>query len=131
MIGLDTNVVIRYLVLDDPIQAAAAEKLIDSLSVEETGFISLIVITEIVWVLRSSYRYKKAEIVSVLEMLLQTRELVVEQGQLVADALRRFSDGGADFIDYLIELCAQAAGCAHTFTFDQTAASAAGMRLLR
>jgi predicted nucleic-acid-binding protein len=130
MIGLDTNVVIRYLVLDDPIQAAAAERLIDSLSAEESGFVSLVVITEIVWVLKSSYRHKKAEIVRVLETLLQTRELVVEQGQLVADALRRFSDGDADFADYLIQLCGQAAGCAHTFTFDQSAASAAGMRLL-
>jgi predicted nucleic-acid-binding protein len=87
--------------------------------------------TELIWVLRLSYRYSNAEIANVAETLLQSRELVIEQDELVADALRGFVTGSADFADYLIERAGQAAGCAHTFTFDKRAASFAGMQLLK
>ncbi|MGH9494290.1 MAG: PIN domain-containing protein [Candidatus Sulfotelmatobacter sp.] len=131
MIGLDTNVLIRYIALDDPIQTPKAERVIDSLTAQNQGFVSLVVLAEISWVLRTSYRYKKIEIVSVIQALLSSRELVVEQRELVADALRRFAASEADFDDFLIERSGHTAGCAYTCTFDQRAANATGMRLLK
>jgi len=131
MIGLDTNIVVRYLTHDDAAQTATAVKVIDSLSPDSPGFLSLIVITELVWVLEVSYRFKKNEIEQVLDMLLRSKELVVERAEIVWQALRKFSASRADFDDCLIERCGHAAECQYTVTFDQNAASAAGMKLLR
>jgi predicted nucleic-acid-binding protein len=130
MIGLDTNVLVRYLTHDDPAQAAAAMKVMNSLSFDSPGFLSLIVITELVWVLAISYRYQKREIEQVLENLLRSRELVIERADIVSQASRAFRAGRADFADYLIERCGHAAECEFTLTFDQKAATVSGMRLL-
>ncbi len=131
MIGLDTNVVVRYLTHDDSAQTAAAVRVMDSLSSDTRGFLSLIVIVELAWVLEVSYRFRKKEIEQVLETLLRSRELVIERAEVVAQALRRFSASRADFADCLIERCGHAVECKHTVTFDQKAASGAGMLLLR
>jgi predicted nucleic-acid-binding protein len=129
MIALDTNVIVRYLTHDDPAQTHAAIKLIDSLSAESPGFLSFIVVVELVWVLDRAYRFKKSEIEQVLGTLLRSKELVVERAEVVAQALRKFSSSRADFADCLIERSDHAAECEETVTFDQKAA-AAGMRLL-
>jgi predicted nucleic-acid-binding protein len=131
MIGLDTNVLVRYLTHDDPTQTAAAMRVMNSLSFDSPGFLSLIVIAELVWVLAISYRFPKKEIEEVVETLLRSKELVIERGEIVSQALRAFSTGRADFADYLIERCAYAAECQFTVTSDQRAATVAGMRLLR
>jgi predicted nucleic-acid-binding protein len=130
MTGLDTNVVVRYVTQDDPAQSAAATKLIDSLSADAPGFIAMIVVVDLVWVLQSCYDAKRDEIARVLETLLRSKEVIVERADLVWQALRRFTAGNADFADCLIERCGHAAGCHHTVTFDQNAASAAGMQPL-
>jgi predicted nucleic-acid-binding protein len=130
MIGLDTNVLVRYLTHDDPTQTAAAMRVMNSLSFDSPGFLSLIVIAELVWVLAISYRYQKKEIEQVMENLLRSKELVLERAEIVSQALRMFRGGGADFADYLIERCAHAAECQYTLTFDEKAATVAGMRLL-
>jgi len=130
MIGLDTNVLVRYITQDDPNQSRAAAKLIDSLSATTPGFITMIVVVELAWVLESCYSAKKNEIVQVLETLLRSKELIVEQAELVWQALRTFARGHADFSDCLIERCGHAAECKYTVTFDQNAAAAARMRLL-
>lgn len=129
MIGLDTNVLVRYLTHDDPTQTAAAMRVMNSLSFDSPGFLSLIVIAELVWVLSISYRYQKKEIEQVLENLLRSKELVIERAGIVSQASRAFSAGRADFADYLIERCGQEAQCQYTVTFERKAA-AAGMRLL-
>jgi predicted nucleic-acid-binding protein len=131
MIGLDTNVLVRYLTHDDRTQTAAAMRMMNSLSFDSPGFLSLIVIAELVWVLAISYRYQKKEIEQVLENLLRTKELVIERADLVSQASRAFSAGRADFADYLIERCARAAECQFTITLDQKAATVPGMRLLQ
>ena len=131
MIGVDTNVLVRYLTHDDPTQTAAAKRMMNSLSFDSPGFLSLIVIAELVWVLAVSYRYQKKEIEQVLENLLRTKELVIERADLVSQALRMFHGGRADFADCLIERCGRAAGCKHTFTFDWKAVAGAGMRPLQ
>lgn len=130
MIGLDTNVVVRYITHDDPGQSAAAVRTMDALSPDSPGFLSLIVIAELVWVLEVSYRFKKNEVEQVLETLLRSKELMVERAEIVWQALRKFSTTRADFADCLIERCGHAAECQHTLTFDQKAA-ASGMRLLK
>jgi predicted nucleic-acid-binding protein len=131
MIGLDTNVVVRYLTHDDAAQTATAVRVIESLSQDSPGFLSLIVVAELVWVLEVSYRFKKNEIERVLETLLRSKELVVERAEIIWQALRKFSGSRADFADCLIERCGHAAECQYTVTFDQNAAGAAGMKLLR
>jgi predicted nucleic-acid-binding protein len=130
MIGLDTNVVVRFLTHDDPRQTAAAQKILNSLSLESPGFLSLTVIAEIVWVLTISYGFTKKEIEVALEGLLRSKELIIERTEIVSQALGKFRDGPAGFADCLIERCGHAAGCEHTLTFDKKAAAGAGMRLL-
>jgi predicted nucleic-acid-binding protein len=130
MIGLDTNVLVRYLTHDDPIQTAAAMKVMNSLSSDSPGFLSLIVIAELVWVLAISYHFRKKEIEQVLDTLLRSKELMTERAEITWQALRAFSAGRADFADCLIERCAHAAECDYTVTFDQKAATLPGMRLL-
>lgn len=131
MTGLDTNVVVRYVVQDDAIQTASAIRVIDSLSAEDPGFLSLVVVAELAWVLDVSYHFKKENIARVLQMLLESEEIIVEQAETVAQALRLFTVGDANFADFLIERSGHSAGCQHTLTFDQKAARSAGMRLLR
>src|ERR1700683_1047130 len=105
MIGLDTNIVVRYLTHDDPSQSAKAIELFASLSIESPGFLSLITLVESVWVLERSYRFTKDEIVRVVETFLRGREVVVERAELVSQALRLFNDTGVDFSDCVIERC--------------------------
>jgi predicted nucleic-acid-binding protein len=131
MIGLDTNILVRYLTLDDAAQTAAATRVMNSLSSDSSGFISLIVLAELVWVLGISYRYHKKEIEQVVENLLLSKELIIERKEIVLQAFRAFKTGRADFADYMIERCAHAAECEFTLTFDQKAATVSGVRLLR
>ncbi len=131
MIGLDTNVVVRYLTHDDPGQTAAAINLVGSLTSESPGYLCLIVVAELVWVLETSYGFKKREIQQVVETLLHSRELVIEHAEIVSQALRTDRTGRADFVDCLIEHRGAAAGCQYTVTFDRAAAEAVGMRLLK
>ena len=129
MIGLDTNILVRYVTQDHSAQSAAAGKVMDSLSSEAPGFVSLVVLAELVWVLQFSYRFKKAELEHVVEKLLRSRELIVERAEIVSQALRKFHLSRADFADCLIERCCHAAECQHVLTFDKKAA-AAGMQLV-
>jgi predicted nucleic-acid-binding protein len=129
MIGLDTNVLVRYLTLDDPVQSAAAVRIFSSLSPDSPGFISLAVTLELVWVLESSYGFGKDRIVETVDALLRTEELVMEQDDIVRQALRRFAGTRTDFADCLIERSGHDAGCEYTSTFDKKAV-ATGMRLL-
>jgi len=130
MIGLDTNVLVRYITQDDPVQSAKASDLIESLTTASPGFISLVSIVELVWVLQSCYQSAKSDVVMVLETLLRTRELTVEHAEIIWQALRTFVANKADFADCLIERCAHAAGCEYTATFDLNAIKTTGMKRL-
>lgn len=130
MIGLDTDVLVRYIAQDDTKQSAKASELIESLTALSVGFITVVSVVELVWVLQSCYQSSKLEIIAVLETLLRTRELKVENAETVWQALRRFTESNADFADCLIERSAHAAGCEYTFTFDSKAAKTAGMQRL-
>jgi predicted nucleic-acid-binding protein len=130
MIGLDTNVLVRYVAQDDPVQSARATELIESLSATSPGFIAMVSIVELVWVLQSCYGSTKDEIVQLMGTLLRTKELIVEHAEIVWQALRSFTSAKADFADCLIERCAHAAGSDYVVTFDRKAAKTAGMRHL-
>ncbi|NVZ50073.1 type II toxin-antitoxin system VapC family toxin [Pseudomonas sp. B6002] len=130
MIGLDTNVLVRYVTQDDPVQSPKASELIESLTTLSPGFVSLVSVVELVWVLQSCYQSTKSDVVAVLETLLRTRELTIEHAEIIWQALRRFSANKADFADCLIERCAHSAGCKYTATFDLNAAKATGMKPL-
>jgi predicted nucleic-acid-binding protein len=129
MIGLDTNILVRYVTQDHAAQSAAAVKVVNSLSSESPGFLSLVVVAELIWVLQFSYSFKKHQIEHVIERLLRSEELLVERADLVSQALRKFRISRANFADCLIERCGNAAECQYVLTFDKDAA-AAGMRLL-
>jgi predicted nucleic-acid-binding protein len=133
VIGLDTNVLVRYLVQDDPAQSKIASRLIESLTPEAPGFIGSNALAEIVWVLEESYGLDRSGVALVIERLLQTGSLIVQDTELAWRALSRYRAGAADFSDYLIERTAAAAGCEETVTFDKKAARDAdcGMRSLR
>lgn len=131
MIGLDTNVLVRYIMQDEAAQAAKATKLVESLSAAEPGFITLVSVVELVWVLSSSYNLSRDQVAQALEVVLRSKQLIVDQAEHVVRALRTFSAGNADYADCLIERIAASAGCAQTMTFDTAAAKTAGMTLIQ
>jgi len=130
MIGIDTNVLVRYIVQDDELQAAMATEAIEACDVGDPGWISVIVLCETAWVLSRAYGYEKATVQAVLQQILLASELVVEQQDQAWLALRDFALGNADFSDYLIARMNQAVGCKHTMTFDKKASSHQLFRLL-
>lgn len=130
MIGLDTNVLVRYVAQDDPKQSPMATRLIESLTVDARGYVSIVSVVELVWVLTDCYALPKGELCEVLGTLLRTREIVVAHADTVWQALRLFREGKADFADCLIERSANEAGCDYTTTFDRDAAKHCGMRLI-
>ncbi len=130
MIGLDTNVLVRYIAQDDAAQSPKATRLIESLTAEDPAYIGLVSLTELVWVLTGCYSCGKDDVVAVLEGLLRTKGLLVESAETVWKAVRLFKGGSTDFADCLIERSANRAGCDHTATFDRGAAKHCGMRLI-
>ena len=120
---LDTNVLARYIVQDDPEQAEAAVRLIEGrCSAESPGYIGVPVLVELVWVLAAAYRYEWPVVASVIRQVLRTAEFMVEERETAWSALREFEAGGADFADCLIGHRNHARGCTQTHTFDRTAA---------
>jgi len=131
MIGLDTNVLVRYIMQDDPKQAAKATKLVESLTGDEPGFVALVSVVELVWVLSSCYDLTREQLTQALEALLRAKQLVVDQADQVVRATRVFAAGSADFADCLVERTASSAGCTKTITFDVAASKTAGMTLIQ
>jgi predicted nucleic-acid-binding protein len=115
---------------DDPGQSAAATRIVESLTTEKRGFISVVTLVEAVWVLATVYKFDRQRIGDFVDDLLHVREFAVERADLVIRALYLFRHGSAGFSDGLISLVCQSAGCDQVFTFDRKAAKSAGMTLL-
>jgi predicted nucleic-acid-binding protein len=130
MTGLDTNVLVRFFAKDDARQFKRAEALLSGLTPDEPGFVTLVALAESIWVLRSRYGMKRADIVRCIDHILDSPELVLEGQAAVAQAVAQFGNSKSDFADCLIERCGSVAGCKETVTFDTGAARAAGMKLL-
>ncbi len=130
MIALDTNVLVRYIVRDDESQAAMATTLIETECTPDVpGFVTLVVLCELVWVLRG-YGYDRATIAGVLRKILAVDDLRTERSELAWQALNDFESGKADFADYVIGHCGKAAKAAVTCTFDQRTAGSPLFRVL-
>jgi predicted nucleic-acid-binding protein len=132
MIGLDTNVLVRYFAQDDAVQSKKATALMESLSADRPGYVSQVALVEVVWVLGRSYGVGRDPIKDIIESMIGTKELVVEGADIVRKALRVFAASDkADFADCLIERSGHVAECEYTATFDVTASKVAGMRLVK
>ena len=134
MIGLDTNVLVRYLAQDEPKQAARATRLIEEeLSVSEPGFISLVVLAELCWVLKRLYSASADELLATVEDLLNTPRFQLDRRDVVAATVQfmKAREGAkAGFADALIAQLAAAQGCSRMVSFDKAAVRSAGMALL-
>ena len=121
MKGIDTNVLVRYLVRDDKKQAQRASEFIQrATSGGKRCFINHIVLCELVWVLESAYNCSKREIVHVLEKIVMTRQFEIERKDIARLALYDFANGKGDFADYFIGRINQEHGCDKTATFDRS-----------
>lgn len=131
MIGIDTNVLVRYIAQDDDAQASRATAFIENeCSASTPGFVGHVVLVEVVWVSESCYGATRGEIAEIVRRVLSIKQLVVQDADTAWKALRLFEAGTADFADYVIERSANAAGCKLTVTFDKKASST-GMELLK
>jgi predicted nucleic-acid-binding protein len=129
--GLDTNLLVRYLVRDDPAQSAAARRFIfQNCTPQEPGFINRIVVCELVWVLESRYRLERAQIVEALSELLEAGQLLFENEDDLRDAVAQYREG-SDLADSLLAAVNRRAGCDYTATFDRKAGRLEGFRVLR
>ena len=128
MIALDTNVLVRYIAQDGGKQADIATQIIEAqLSEAEPGFVSLPVICELVWTLRTGYKRSRYDVGAAIMLLMNARQLVVDQQDVIAKAIH---DDRADIVDAIIHLIGQSADCTKTVTFDGKFARLPGVELL-
>jgi len=131
MIGLDTNVLVRYLAQDDPVQSPKATQLLERrLSEDDPGFVSVVAMVETVWVLDRAYGLADQEIAAAIERTLQADVLAIESEQEVFTAMIALKEGRGSFADALIAALGAKAGCSRTLTFDEKAARLSGFELL-
>jgi predicted nucleic-acid-binding protein len=130
MIGLDTNILVRYLTQDDPNQSVKATEVIEQrLTDENPGFVSIVAMVETVWVLERAYKLTPLEIAGAVERILQTDVLVVENEQEVFTAMIALKKGQGSFADAVITALGARRGCSRTLTFDQKALRLQGFEL--
>jgi predicted nucleic-acid-binding protein len=130
MIGLDTNILVRYFAQDDPVQSAVATDVVERrLTQNEPGFISVMAMAETVWVLARAYRLSKEGIVNAVERMLRTETLVVESEREVFTAMTALREGRGEFDDALIGALSTRASCSRILTFDRQALRLPGFEL--
>lgn len=124
VIGIDTNVLLRMVLNDDPAQRSKALSFGKGLSKDNPGFVSLIVLVELSWSLSSRYRQPKPVVLQTIRDLLHTKGLAFESFDTVVRALELAAKSKADFADAIIAERNREIGCSHTVTFDRDAAKA-------
>jgi predicted nucleic-acid-binding protein len=131
-IGLDTNVLLRFAVDDDEVQAKAVRRLLSELKSGDVFYVNLAVLLEAVWTLRRFYRYSREKCLIFVEGLLEQRAIELDDHEVIGHALLDSRDTGSDFADAVIAQLNRHAGCELTLTFDKAAAkSVPGMELLQ
>jgi predicted nucleic-acid-binding protein len=131
MIGLDTNILVRYLTQDDPVQSANATEILERrLTPRNPGFVSVVAMVETVWVLDRAYGLTAQEIATAVERMLQVEVLVIENEQEVFSAMVVLKQARGSFADALIAELGARAGCTRTLTFDQKALRLPGFRFV-
>jgi predicted nucleic-acid-binding protein len=122
LIGLDTNIIIRYLLDDDPIWSPVVTEFVDSrLTPDRPGYVNVITLVELVWSLRRRPEYDRSRLALVIESLLASDSIVLAEAAAVERALSAFRSGTAGFADYLIAELNEAAGASPTVTIDRKA----------
>ena len=131
MIAVDTNVLVRYLVRDDPEQAEAARALLQSATAVRPAYVCREVVVELVWVLERAYGYSRERVATILEELVATEGLVVEEGDDMARAALRYRSAAAAFSDLMVLSAARRAAALPLYTFDRKAARLEAVELLK
>lgn len=131
MINLDTNVLLRSILMDDAVQSPQAKALFDRLTAEQPGFISTVALAEVVWALVRIYEFTREQVSELIAAMLETAELRLEAAEEVAHALHLFLEVKVSFADCLIASAGAAAGCEYTATFDRRAARDLKMQLIQ
>jgi len=127
VIALDTNILLRYVIDDDPVQSARATRLIeDQLTVVAPGFVSLVVICELIWAMTQTYGLPRANVLRTLAGILDMAHLEIESRVIVREA----ASMTGDIADAIIHLTGRRNGCTHTLTFDKKFARIEGVELL-
>jgi predicted nucleic-acid-binding protein len=131
VIGLDANVLVRFITGDDPAQSHRATQLIEQeLTAEAPGYVNLLVLAETAWALRSSYGYSRDEVADEIRRLLEMDCLLVSDRADVFAAVSLVEDGYGEFPDALISQLNKTAGCARTVSFDRRARRLPGFEAL-
>jgi predicted nucleic-acid-binding protein len=131
VIGVDTNVLIRLFVNDEPEQHAKANAFFGARTPDDAAFVSVATTMEFIWVLTRSYKRPQDEALGLLKIVLSSRDAVVEMADSVANAVETAFDTKGDFSDVIIAQAGRRAGCSHSVTFDRPAAERIpGMDLL-
>ena len=121
MIGLDTNVLLRLFVEDDPAQSARARRHVGEATAEEPCLINSVVLAEFAWALSKKMKQKRAEVARLIEEVLSADDLYIPDRRAVERALAAYRSGRADFPDYFLAAINAELGCASTATFDRAA----------
>ena len=128
MIAIDTNVLVRYLVQDDPEQGALARQLLEDEATPETpGYVTVVAVLELDWVLRGPYGFSARVVADVIAELMTAPNLVFEHADVIENAL---ASQHGDLADHVLHGVGAAQGCAKTVTFDRKFARLDGVELL-
>lgn len=128
MIAIDTNILVRYFAEDDEVQTKLAKRFIETrLTPSDIGFVSLITLVELLWVLNDTYKIQRAVQAEIVRQLLEAQTLIVEREDLVRSSLAL---NAGDIADHIIHLIGRSSGCSKTVTFDKKFARLEGVELL-
>jgi len=132
LIGLDTNILVRYILNDDPIWSQSAQRFIDNTcTTDNPGYINFVVLAELMWLLSDKQGWGRVELAIVVDQFLRADNLEVEDPELLEYVLGKFRSGKADFADYLIAALNEKANAAPTITIDRIAARDSGFQKLQ
>ena len=132
MIGIDTNILVRYITQDDKLQSGVATDFIENYcSNGNKIFVNHLVICELVWVLKKCYKLSKQKTINVIEHILQISQFCIENAQVIWQALTDYKRGSADFADYVVGRTNTFNNCEETITFDKKASKSNGFSLLK
>lgn len=131
MIGLDSNVILRAITGDDPVQSPVARRYLSTLSRDSPGVLNSVVLVEIAWTLRTTYKYRRHEVLDRIERLMSSDAYYVVDRDAVVRALDISFEHATEFADALISQINRTAGCETTMTFDQGAAQTPDFDLLQ
>ena len=130
MIGVDTNVLMRYLLRDDKQQSQQAKAIMDGFTQQQPGFISITTLLEAMWLLRQTYKMPREDVLQIAHALVVSTSIHIQAESTVDEAIEIAQRGNFDLPDVLVSIFGRDAGCSHTLTFDRKAAMIPGMMLI-